>query len=227
MGDNADSNVTLDSVSLNELNNPEAQALLDTIDGLRELQVGEIVKLPQIIVVGDQSAGKSSVLEAISRVRFPTKGDLCTRFATELVLRREPTTQIKVSINSAESGSSQPFYRTTFDKDALPEIINDATVKMGILPGSKKGFSKDILRVDIADPDAYPVTLIDLPGFFHSTTADQTEDDKKIVRELAEHYMKQPKSIILAVVSANNNLATNLWPRRPESTILIGSVHLV
>ncbi|EOO00609.1 putative dynamin family protein [Phaeoacremonium minimum UCRPA7] len=213
MGDMSASDIALDSVGLDELNSPEAKALLDTIDSLRELQVGEIVNLPQIIVVGDQSSGKSSVLEAISRVRFPTKGDVCTRFATELVLRRSPETKIEVRIDwatGAGSGSSQQFHRTSFDKDALPEIINGATEKMGIRVGNSKGFSKDILHVEIAGPDIYPVTLVDLPGFFHSETADQTREDKQIVKELAESYMKQLKSIILVVVSANQNLANQM-----------------
>ncbi|KAF7532065.1 hypothetical protein G7054_g8298 [Neopestalotiopsis clavispora] len=209
MGD-AISDVTLDSIALSELNSPEARALLDTVDSLRELQVGEIVNLPQIIVVGDQSSGKSSVLEAISRVRFPARGDLCTRFATELVLRRAPDTRVSVTIDSGQAGTFQPFKRTTFDKDDLPDIITEATEKMGFRPGSSKGFSRDILRVEITDPDVYPVTLVDLPGFFHAETADQTKEGRKIVRQLAKHYMKQANSIILAVVSANHNLANQL-----------------
>ncbi|CAK7206640.1 hypothetical protein SEUCBS139899_009442 [Sporothrix eucalyptigena] len=205
MGDTRECDIALDSAALDELNSPEAKALLDTIDSLRELQIDKIIDLPQIVVVGDQSSGKSSVLEAISRVRFPTKGDLCTRFATELVLRRDSKTKIGVTIIPAKSsGSSQHFHRTSFNKDALAEIISEATEKMGI---RQTGFSQDILRVEISGPDIYPVTLIDLPGFFHSETSDQTSKDREITKQLAEHYMKQPKSIILAVVSANHNLA--------------------
>ncbi|KAK3897368.1 P-loop containing nucleoside triphosphate hydrolase protein, partial [Staphylotrichum tortipilum] len=88
--------VVLDGDSLNQLNTPDAKALLDTIDSLREIHVGDIVNLPQIIVVGDQSSGKSSVLEAISGVQFPVDGDVCTRFATELILRRAPETTVHV-----------------------------------------------------------------------------------------------------------------------------------
>jgi len=212
MGDAAetDTGISLDALALSELSSPAARALLDTIDGLRELKVGDIVSLPQIIVVGDQSSGKSSVLEAISRVRFPTKGDLCTRFATELVLRRAPVTKISVRIGHPGSASFQKFDRTSFDKDALPEIISQATKKMGILPDGRKQFSRDILHVEISGPDVHPVTLVDLPGFFHAQTADQASEGIEIARELAEQYMKQPKSIILAVVSANYNLSQQI-----------------
>lgn len=216
----ASSQVALDADALVQLNSSDARTLLDTIDSLRELQVGEIVSLPQIIVVGDQSSGKSSVLEAISRVRFPVDGDLCTRFATELVLRRASQTTVDVRIQFADhhasntSGASsapqQPFRRSGFDRDDLPAIIKEAKELMGISNGGAKKFSKDILRVEIAGPDIYPLTLVDLPGFFHTATADQNLQDKETVDQLVESYMAQPKSIILAVVAANNQLANQV-----------------
>ncbi|KAK4129810.1 hypothetical protein N657DRAFT_677378 [Parathielavia appendiculata] len=211
--------VTLDASSLAQMTSSDARALLDTIDGLRQLGVGDFVDLPQIIVVGDQSSGKSSVLEAISRVRFPVDGDLCTRFATELILRRADKTALEVTIQFADEPSAitprggaapQPFQREGFDKDALPDIIKEAQELMGISKGGTKRFSKDILRVEIAGPDIYPLTLVDLPGIFHSATADQDLKGKEIVDQLIESYMKQPKSIILAVVAANNQLANQL-----------------
>jgi hypothetical protein len=56
--------------------------------------------LPQIIVCGDQSPGKRCALEAISGMSFPAKDNLCTRFATELILRRTPKTGVNISITS-------------------------------------------------------------------------------------------------------------------------------
>ena len=211
--------VNLDSTGLLQLNNSDAQALLDTIDALRELQVGEIVHLPQIIVVGDQSCGKSSVLEAISGVRFPVDGDLCTRFATELVLRRADETAVYVSIQFADDlpdGTSfqQPFRRSSFDKDVLPDIIHEAKELMGIR--NEKRFSKDILRVQISGPEVPSLTLVDLPGIFHAATADQDLHGKEIVDSLVSSYMSQPKSIILAVVAANNQLANQIVLRKAQ-----------
>jgi GTP-binding protein EngB required for normal cell division len=203
----------LDSTVVDQLNNPEARSLIDTIDSLRELQVGEIVNLPQIIVVGDQSCGKSSVLEAISRVRFPAKGDLCTRFATELILRRSPVSNVEVSIQFAEprqSEHAESFSESGFDRDALPEIISAAKERMGIVNEAGKGFSKDILRVEVSGPEVYPLTLVDLPGYFHNATADQSLEDARIVKDLVSSYMKQPNTIILAVVAANNQLANQV-----------------
>jgi len=213
MGSTSDA-VVLDSDTLGQLNSAEAKLLLDTIDSLRTLGVGEIVDLPQIIVVGDESSGKSSVLEAISRVRFPVKGGICTRFATELVLRKTPHVSIDVRINFAKpdgifSKHKEPeaFRRTGFDRDALPSIIEEAKEHMGIRDGSAKGFSKDVLRVEITGPDLYSLTLVDLPGFFHSPTATQSAEDLATVDQLVGSYMQQKNSIILAVVYATNQIS--------------------
>jgi len=56
------------------------------------------IELPQIIVIGDQSSGKSSVLEAISRIKFPAKSGLGTRITTKLVLRNSASPKVDVSI---------------------------------------------------------------------------------------------------------------------------------
>ncbi|POR39395.1 Uncharacterized protein TPAR_00405 [Tolypocladium paradoxum] len=205
-------NRSLGSTALDQLNNADAKALLDTIDGLRDLQVGHIVPLPQIIVVGSQSSGKSSVLEAISRVRFPAKGGICTRFPTELVLRKSLEASVNVKIQFAQGTSpsddaKRPFQKTSFDRNALPAIIDEAKERMGMLRAGASTFSEDILRVEVGGPDVYPLTLVDLPGFFHSGTAEQSADGKPIVKQLIRKYMEQKNSIILVVVSANEELA--------------------
>ena len=90
-------NVT-DPQKLQDLQTQEQIRLLDVIDALRAEGLSEYTALPQLIVCGDQSSGKSSVLEAISGVPFPRKDTLCTRFATEVILRRAKEEAIVVSL---------------------------------------------------------------------------------------------------------------------------------
>lgn len=66
-------------------------ALLDKIDQLFAFNVGEYIDLPQLVVVGDQSSGKSSILEGLIKLRFPRNSGLCTRFATQILFRRDPS----------------------------------------------------------------------------------------------------------------------------------------
>ncbi|KAK7976569.1 hypothetical protein PG989_015032 [Apiospora arundinis] len=190
--------IRLDTTALDQLHG-EQKALLDTIDGLRKHGVGRFVDLPQIIV--------SSVLEAISRVRFPVDDKLCTRFPTELVLRTNDKTKIEVHIQrqdqSPANGGDMPFSDTAFNKEALPEIIKKA--KQKILPGDT-GFSEDVLRVEISGPDVPSLTLVDLPGFYRSEDNDQSSAGRVVVNRLAERYLKKKNSIILAIVSARDQL---------------------
>ena len=93
--------------NLNSLCSEDQLDLLNSIDSLRSQGISHYVSLPQIIVCGDQSSGKSSVLEAISGISFPIKGNLCTRFPTELVLRKTPQAGVTVSIVPDQSRGNQ------------------------------------------------------------------------------------------------------------------------
>ena len=84
--------------SMASLRSAEQIQLLDLVDSLCAEGLSEFTALPQLIVCGDQSSGKSSLLEAISGVPFPRKDNLCTRFATEVILRRASVSEIRVSL---------------------------------------------------------------------------------------------------------------------------------
>src|SRR5204863_9409149 len=86
----------LDSVPLGS--DGDVSELLNQIDQLRECRVDEYIDLPQIVVVGDQSAGKSSVLDALTDIPFPRNSVKCTRFATQIRLRRSDRKETVVKI---------------------------------------------------------------------------------------------------------------------------------
>ena len=81
--------------------------LLEKIDKLFACNVGEYVDLPQLVVVGDQSSGKSSVLEALTKLPFPRESGLCTRFATQITFRRSHETQVTVSVIPAQDAGEE------------------------------------------------------------------------------------------------------------------------
>lgn len=195
-----------------ELQSAEHRDLLDIIDGLRSQGISKYVDLPEIIVCGDQSAGKSSVLEAISGLSFPTKDNLCTRFPTELVLRRDPVSTIQASIipgpeRSREEKEKLCQFPPLVDlaKRDLGPVIESAKEKMG-LSGSR-AFSTDTLRIELSGPAQPHLTLVDLPGLFRAGNKEQSIADAETVDKMVQTYMKKPRSIILAVISAKSDFA--------------------
>ncbi|KAF4974767.1 hypothetical protein FZEAL_8364, partial [Fusarium zealandicum] len=188
----------------------EQRSLLDLIDKLQFAQLDD-VKLPQIVVVGDQSAGKSSVLEALSGTPFPREAGACTRFATEIRLRRSKEPKFKVSIIPDKSRPYNEQARllqyggdvtgdTTFDA-----MMRDATEL--IAPRSIPGrfAARDILVVEKSGPDMPLLTLVDLPGLVRVANRDQSEADIQTIEILSDRYMKSSRTIILAVIGGNND----------------------
>jgi hypothetical protein len=96
---------TIDKRSAME--NMADEKLLEKVDKLFASGVGEHIPLPQIVVVGDQSSGKSSVLEGLTSLPFPRDSGLCTRFATQITFRRAAAKTISVSIIPARSSSDE------------------------------------------------------------------------------------------------------------------------
>ena len=191
--------------------------LLDVIDLLRSQGVSRYVPLPQLIVCGDQSSGKSSVLEAISGVQFPTKDSLCTRFATEVILRRDSTKSASVTITPGSERSDDErkklleFKPPTVDFNEFPSLIEGAKKAMGL--SETEAFSDDVLKVEISGPEQPHLTLVDLPGLIHAGKTEQSAKDVELVSLLVRSYMAKTRSIILAIVSAKNDSANQVVTR--------------
>ncbi|KAM0250152.1 hypothetical protein ACHAP5_002469 [Fusarium lateritium] len=225
------------------------RALLDKMDKLRELGISDMVPLPQLVVVGDQSAGKSSVLESLTGFHFPRNVSLCTRHATEIICRREETKSIVISIHAvdADKDEARSFRRTVENLDAkeFGQIFQDAAKVMGIssTPKADSGFdgnsepngtsagsafSRDVLRVEISGPDEDHLTVIDVPGMFENETPGQTtKADIDLVKNMVRKYINESRTIILAVVPctvdiANQKILTYAKEADPEGKRTLG-----
>ncbi|KAH7142164.1 dynamin GTPase [Dactylonectria macrodidyma] len=189
--------------------------LLDAVDSLRSHGVSRYVSLPQIIVCGDQSSGKSSVLEAISGIPFPVRSNVCTRFPVEFVLRRTAHEAVNVSIVphssriNLEKATLAKFEEKLAAFDDLPTLITRASNAMGITDIGK-AFFNDILRIEVNGPDRPHLTIVDLPGLIHSETKSQSAADVDMIKDVVQGYMEEPQSIILAVVSAKKDYANQV-----------------
>lgn len=208
----------LEGTTLDQLLSNDDSQLLDVIDELRSIGIGRLLEgkgLPQIIVCGDQSSGKSSVLEALTRVRFPTKSSTCTTFPTELRLRREIQPRISCRIRAgstpnAETAERLSKFAQSFDApEKFADLVAAARKAMsGTSDDKKPHFFDHVLEVEIVGPKLVPLTLVDLPGVIHYqySNAPSGARDIELIDELVGRYMAEPNSIILTVVSAHNDL---------------------
>jgi hypothetical protein len=192
----------------------DQQRILDVIDYLRSATLEE-VKLPQLVVVGDQSAGKSSVLGTISGIPIPKNPDGCTRFATEFRLRR--------GSDSITVGIIPSKCRTVKDRDRLSKLIFqdkgtsqlsnfikacESAIFGGGEPAQLKFAARDIMTIEIRGPTMPLLTLVDLPGFIHAPNNKHSAEDIAAIKDIALDYMSRPRTIILAVVAGSSDYAT-------------------
>lgn len=150
-------------------------------------------------------------MEAISGLSFPTKDNLCTRFAIELILRRSLELGVHIRIipshdrpgNERQKLKAFQCHQETLD---IGPVVEEAKQAMG-LDSNNRAFSTDILCVEISGPSQPHFTMVDLPGLFLAGNKDQSEEDAKLIRGLVLSCMKKPRNIILAVVSAKSDFA--------------------
>jgi hypothetical protein len=84
--------------------------LLDKLDRLFACNIGNYIDLPQLVVVGDQSSGKSSVLEGLTRLAFPRDSGLCTRFATQIIFRRSKYSERRIMASIIPGSDAEDAY---------------------------------------------------------------------------------------------------------------------
>ncbi|CAH0046282.1 unnamed protein product [Clonostachys solani] len=194
--------------------------LLEKIDRLFACNAGDYVDLPQLVVVGQQSSGKSSVLEGLTGLPFPRDSGLCTRFATQITFRRSNESKISASIiPSADCSDTHRECMESWGKKELDildaksfaAIMREVIDLMGVGPSSEPGspaFSKDVLVLEIAGPDQEHFSVIDVPGTFKKTTEGQTTtSDIALVFHMVKGYMENPRSVMLTVVPCTSDIA--------------------
>ncbi|KAJ0163639.1 Interferon-induced GTP-binding protein Mx2 [Colletotrichum tanaceti] len=192
---------------------------LNQIEKIRANGIGDLVDLPQLVVCGDQSAGKSSVLEGITGIPFPRQEGLCTRFPTEIILRHsnEPL-KTKASIRphsgrSAEVARALRSYEREMTEDLsdLPVAIEQVSKLMGIRgftdSQADAAFASDALRIEVTGPTGLQLSIVDLPGLISVANEEQSEADVEAVHAMVRSYLSSSRTIILAVVQASNDIA--------------------
>uniref|UniRef100_A0A669BQZ8 Interferon-induced GTP-binding protein Mx n=1 Tax=Oreochromis niloticus TaxID=8128 RepID=A0A669BQZ8_ORENI len=173
---------------------------IDLIDSLRSLGVEKDLALPAIAVIGDQSSGKSSVLEALSGVALPRGSGIVTRCPLELKMKRKKEGEEwtgRISYQGHEEEIEDP---TTVGKK-----IEEAQNQMA---GVGVGISDELISLEIASPDVPDLTLIDLPGIARVAVKGQPENIGDQIKRLIQMFITKQETISLVVVPCNVDIAT-------------------
>ncbi|XP_020590969.1 LOW QUALITY PROTEIN: dynamin-related protein 3A-like [Phalaenopsis equestris] len=156
--------------------------------------------LPRVAVVGSQSSGKSSVLEAlVGRDFLPRGSDICTR--CPLVL------QLVHSDEKEEWGEFLNIPGKRFYD--FREIRREIQAETDREAGGNKGVSDKQIRLKIFSPNVLNITLVDLPGITKIPVGDQPSDIEARIRTMILSYIKHETCIVLAVSPANADLSNS------------------
>jgi len=160
------------------------------------------ISLPSIAVIGDQSSGKSSVLQAISGVEFPTGTQCVTRCPIILQLRRGKECQVEVRIDKEEEEKALKSKNIEKTK----QLIEEGTERL-LWKDKNSIISKTPLNVKVTKPDLIDLTLIDLPGLTYLREGD--EELSIVIKEIIKTYIKNENCLILMVAPSNQDLGNS------------------
>ncbi|XP_018426054.1 PREDICTED: dynamin-1-like protein isoform X2 [Nanorana parkeri] len=204
------------------------EALIPVINKLQDVfnTVGsDVIQLPQIVVVGTQSSGKSSVLESlVGRDLLPRGTGVVTRrpLILQLVLasaddRRKTSGEdndMDIWKNPRLKGvDAEEWGKFLHTKNKIytdfDEIRQEIETETERISGNNKGISSEPIHLKVFSPNVVNLTLVDLPGLTKVPVGDQPKDIELQIRELIFRYISNPNSIILAVTAANTDMATS------------------
>ncbi|CAG8744804.1 17810_t:CDS:10 [Gigaspora margarita] len=201
--------------------------LIKTVNKLQDafatVGVQNPVDLPQIVVIGSQSSGKSSVLENIVGRDFLPRGTgIVTRRPLVLqLINRSANAKTENTTDASNKATKEPETPDNADEwgeflhipgvkfsdfnKIREEIVKDTEAKTG----KNAGISPAPINLRIYSPNVLTLTLVDLPGLTKVPVGDQPKDIEKQIREMILKYITKPNAIILAVTAANTDLANS------------------
>ncbi|NXX60841.1 MX protein, partial [Scopus umbretta] len=173
---------------------------IDLVDSLRALGIEKDLALPAIAVIGDQSSGKSSVLEALSGIALPRGNGIVTRCPLELKLKRTPATQ-------AWKGKIC-YHKISIELQNASEVEKAITEAQNVVAGTRDAISEELISLEISSPDVPDLTLIDLPGIARVAVGSQPKDIGEQIKMLLKKTIGCKETLNLVVVPCNVDIAT-------------------
>ena len=167
----------------------------DVLDTLATSGYSANDQLPRIVVVGDQSAGKTSVLEAIAKARlFPRgQGQMMTRSPIKVTLCEGPR------MEAYFPDEPDRVYNLTkkVEEEALRKDIENRMV--GACKRTGQTVSELPVNVTVSGPGLKRMVLVDLPGVISTVTSEMHPDTKTAISDMIKKQLQNPNAIILCI----------------------------
>lgn len=192
------------------------ESLIQTINKLQQVfaVIGEHeMNLPQIVVVGSQSSGKSSVLESLVGKAFLPRGTgIVTRAPLILQMVRYTKEQHKSMLDLTNNNDIAEWAVFSHKPQNVfhnfDEVRIEIETQTDVLAGKGCAITDKPIILTVFTL-LYDLTFVDLPGITKVAVRDQPEDIEEQIQALIIKYVKQSNTIILAVVTANTDPSTS------------------
>ncbi|ETO30185.1 dynamin [Reticulomyxa filosa] len=197
-----------------------AQKMINLFDEIRsKFPLDKDLKIPSIVVIGDQSHGKSSLLELISGIELPKGEGMVTRVPLELRLRNidekkseeQIQTEDEMSVDEyveieaswLESGEKKKKFLLNETEKAVKEYTQKA-----IDEDDKRSVAEKPIIMTVFKKNTLDLTLIDLPGIIRNPGVFDDPSAPDLIKKMINHYVSREEVIILNVLQCGDDPQT-------------------